>query len=77
MEQQQGVLKVNTIQNSIDKTLFFKTKILIFSYFVLSKIYVVVSLEAPRRGVSNEYSQHMFSCRNTVDSRYLDLAYLE
>ena len=35
----------------------------IFSYFS-AKTYDVCSLEAPRRGASNEYPQHMFSMRN-------------
>ena len=39
---------------------------LVFSYF-FAKTYVVYSLEAPRRGASNEYPQHMFSWRNKKD----------
>ena len=33
------------------------------------KICCGYSLEAPRRGASNEYLQHMFSCRNKKDIR--------
>ena len=41
-----------------------------------------VNLEKPQQYASDEYTQHMFLWRNkkiinTVDSRYLDLAYLE
>ena len=32
----------------------------IFSYFSINKISCGYSLETPRRGVSNEYSQHIF-----------------
>ena len=29
------------------------------------------------RCASNEYTKHMYSCGNTVDSRYIDFAYLK
>ena len=43
---------------------FFKPKILIFFLFLHENICCGYSLEAPRRGTSDEYPQHMFLWRN-------------
>ena len=40
---------------------------IIFFLFLHEKICCGYSLEAPRRGASNEYPQHMFSLRNKKD----------
>ena len=47
-----------------DKALFFIRKMLISFLFVNKNICCGYSLEAPRRGASNVYPQHMFSWRN-------------
>ena len=47
-----------------DKALFFIRKRLISFLFLDENICCGYSLEAPRRGASNEYPQHMFSSRN-------------
>ena len=47
-----------------DKALFFIRKMLISLLFLNKNICCGYSLEAPRRGASNEYPQHMFSSRN-------------
>ena len=44
-----------------DKALFFIRKMLISFLFLDENICCGCSLEAPRRGASNEYPQHMFS----------------
>ena len=46
-----------------DKALFFIRKMLIF-LFLNKNICCRYSLEAPRRGASNEYPQHTYSSRN-------------
>ena len=43
---------------------FFSPKVLIFFMLLHKSICCRYSLEAPRRGASNEYPQHMFSWRN-------------
>ena len=43
---------------------FFNKKESIFFLFLYENIMLWYSLEAPRRGASNEYPQHMFSSRN-------------
>ena len=48
---------------ALDKALFSTKKYLYFSYFS-TKTCCGYSLEAPRRGASNDYPQHMFSSRN-------------
>ena len=40
---------------------------ILFFLFLDENIYYGYSLEAPRRGASNEYPQHMFSLRNKKD----------
>ena len=40
---------------------------MIFFLFLNENICCGYSLEAPRRGTSNEYPQHMFSLRNKKD----------
>ena len=40
---------------------------MIYFLFLKENICCGYSLEAPRRGASNEYPQHMFSLRNTKD----------
>ena len=47
-----------------DKALFFNRKVFIFLLFLHKNICYGYSLEAPQRGVSNEYPQHMFLWRN-------------
>ena len=47
-----------------DKALFFIQKLLISFLFLNENICCEYSLEAPHRGASNEYPQHMFSLRN-------------
>ena len=47
-----------------DKALFFIQKMLISFLFLNKNICCGYTLEAPRRGASNEYPQHMFSSRN-------------
>ena len=47
-----------------DKVIFFNRKMLISFLFLNKNICCGYSLEAPRRGASNEYPQHMFSSRN-------------
>ena len=46
---------------ALDKALFPTKKISIFFLFLDENISCGYSLEAPRRGTSNEYPQHMFS----------------
>ena len=43
---------------------FFNQKVSIFFLFLNENICYGYSLEAPHRGTSNEYPQHMFSLRN-------------
>ena len=43
---------------------FFNPKVLILFLLLHENICYGYSLEAPRRGASNEYPQHMFSWRN-------------
>ena len=47
-----------------DKALVFIQKMLISFLFLDENIHCGYPLEAPRRGASNEYPQHMFSSRN-------------
>ena len=47
-----------------DRVLFFHPKMLISFLFLHKSICCGYSLEAPRRGASNEYTQHMFLWRN-------------
>ena len=47
-----------------DKRHFFNQNVWIFFLFLQENICCGHSLEAPHRGASNEYPQHMFSCRN-------------
>ena len=47
-----------------DKAIFFIRKMLISFLFLNKNICCGYSLEAPRRGASNEYPQHMFSSIN-------------
>ena len=49
---------------ALDKMLFFNPKVLTFFLFLQENICSGHSLEAPHRGTSNEYLQHMFSRRN-------------
>ena len=65
----------NTSENSIslDKMLFSIQNYWYFSYFS-TKTYCGYSLEVPQRGTSSEYPQHMFSCRNEKNTRYLLLS---
>ena len=49
---------------ALDKALFFSQKVAIFFLFLDINICCGYSLEAPRRGTSNEYPQCMFSSRN-------------
>ena len=51
----------------LDRMLFFNPKVLIFFLFLHVNICCVYSLEAPQRGTSNEYTQHMFLLRNKKD----------
>ena len=46
------------------KDAFFNPKVLIFFLFSHKNICCGYSLEAPQRGASNEYPQHMFLRRN-------------
>ena len=48
----------------LDKSLFFNQKVSIFFLFLDENICCGYSLEAPHRGASNEYPQHMFLWRN-------------
>ena len=51
-------------QHSSRQGIFSQNVLVFFSFS--KKIYTLwYSLEAPRRGASNEYPQHMFSCRST------------
>ena len=43
---------------------FFNPKAFVFFLFLHKNIFCGYSLEAPHRGTSNEYPQHMFSWRN-------------
>ena len=45
----------------------FKWKILLYFLFLHKNIYCGYSFEAPQRGASNEYPQHMFSLRNKIN----------
>ena len=47
-----------------DKVLAFNKKVRIFLLFLNKNICCGYSLEAPRRGASNEYPQHIFLLRN-------------
>ena len=47
-----------------NKVLFLKLKLMIFFLFLHENICCGYSLEAPHRGASNEYPQHVFSWRN-------------
>ena len=47
-----------------DKVLAFNKKVRIFLLFLKENICCGYSLEAPRRGASNEYPQHIFLLRN-------------
>ena len=49
---------------TVNKALFFIRKMLISFLFLHKNTRCGYSLEAPRWGASNEYSQHMFSWRN-------------
>ena len=49
---------------ALDKALFFNQKVSIFFLFLNENICCGYSLEAPQRGASNEYPQHIFSLRN-------------
>ena len=49
---------------ALDKELFFNQKVSIFFLFLNENICCGYSLEAPCRGASNEYPQHMFSSKN-------------
>ena len=49
------------INIALDKVLFLNQKVSIFFLFLNENICCGYSLEAPRRGASNEYPQHMFS----------------
>ena len=58
--------------------IFFSPKVLIFFLFVHRNICCGYSLEAPCRGASNEYPQHMFLWTNKKNTKpdthsYLDL----
>ena len=62
------LLKFLTFRCNIDEILV-KLQIrrdiyIIFSLFLSENICCGYSLEAPHRGASNEYPQHMFLCRN-------------
>ena len=60
-----------------DKALFFSLKVLIFFLFLHENICCRYSLEAPQKGASNEYPQHMYSWRN-MKKYNLDIpSYLE
>ena len=48
----------------------FQIKILIFIHISAKNIYCEYSLEPPRRGGSNEYSQSMFLSRNKKNNVY-------
>ena len=63
-EKQLGELfLMNTI--ALGKVLiFFNQKVSIVFLFLNKNICCVYPLEAPQRGASNEYPQHMFSPRN-------------
>ena len=54
-----------------DKVLFSSEKYWYLSYFSTKKICCGYSLEAPRRGASNEYPQHMFSWRNKKNNMWI------
>ena len=56
--------KLNYLLIATDKALFFIRKMLISFLFLDENICCGYSLEAPRRGASNEYTQHMFSSIN-------------
>ena len=49
----------------------FKRKVLRLFLFQIKNICSGYSLEAPRRGASNEYPQHIFSWRNKKNSLWL------
>ena len=54
-----------TVKSDIGlKALFFNQKVAIFFLLLDENICCGYSLEAPQRGASNEYPQHMFSSRN-------------
>ena len=53
-----------TVTSSSLGVFFFNPKVLIFLLISPQKHMVWYSLEAPHRGASNEYQQHMFSWRN-------------
>ena len=55
-----------------DKALFSSEKMLVSFLFLHENICCGYSLEAPRRGASNEYPQHIFSLRNKKDKYYVD-----
>ena len=61
-------------QIALDKAYFFYQNVFFFSYFYMTCC--GYSLEAPHRGASNEYPQHMFSWRNKK-SIYLMLALIQ
>ena len=52
------------VLTALDQTLFFTTIIVIFFLILPLKHTLWYALEAPHRGASNEYPQHMFSRRN-------------
>ena len=60
----------NILKISPPKTESFQIKILIFFHISAQNIDCEYSLEPPRRGGSNEYSQSMFLSRNKKNNVY-------
>ena len=58
------VNELSVFDIATDKAFFFHPKMLISFLFLHENICCGYSLEAPWRGASNEYPQHMFSWRN-------------
>ena len=66
-----SALKTPFLIIATDKALFFIRKMLISFLFLDENICCGHSLEAPRRGASNEYPQHMFSSRNKNNNMWI------
>ena len=61
------------ISIALDKGLFFNQRVSVFFLFLDKNICCGYSLEAPHRGASDEYPQHMFSSRNKKNKKTIYL----
>ena len=55
---------INLVFSIVPDKVFCSWKVLIFFLFLYQTICCGYSLEVPQQGASNDYPQHIFSCRN-------------